>query len=130
MDVGHESYFQHRFSFRFNVPTLDPNGNIMFRDTDVNDFASGGRSAPLRALENTLGTPQLAQNYTVTSDTFASVHLARYLDRVGLDTTVLSSADAPMAALDRENVIALGTWGTLTPAKKFPGPDDLCSGIA
>ena len=91
----------------------------MFRDTDVNDFASSARSAPLRALESTLGTPELAQNYTVTSDTFASVHLARYLDRSGLDTTVLSSADAPMAALDRENVIALGTWGTLTPLKSY-----------
>jgi hypothetical protein len=105
--------------FSFHVPTLDPNGNIMFRDTDVNDFESRGRSTPLRSLEKTLGAPELAQNYTVTSDTFASVHLARYLDRAGLDTTVLSSADAPMAALDRENVIALGTWGTLTPLKSY-----------
>ncbi|HZQ52861.1 MAG TPA: helix-turn-helix domain-containing protein [Bryobacteraceae bacterium] len=103
----------------FHVPNRDPNASLMFRDTDVNDFDSTRNSAPFQLLKRSLGEPELAQNYTVTSDTFASVHLIRYLDRVGLDANVLSSADAPLAALDRENVIALGTWGTLTPLKPY-----------
>jgi hypothetical protein len=66
-----------------------------------------------------MGKPSLADNYTVTSDTFASLRLARYLDRFGLRTTVESSANAPMEALDAENVVAIGTWGTLTPFKPY-----------
>jgi len=38
---------------------------------------------------------------------------------VGFEINVLSSANAPLEALDRENVIALGTWGTLTPLKPY-----------
>jgi hypothetical protein len=51
----------------------------------------------------------------VTSDTFAAVKLVRYLDGFRLPTTVQSSADAVIEALDTENVVALGTWGTLSP---------------
>lgn len=31
----------------------------------------------------------------------------------------MSSASAPLEALDKENVIALGTWGTLSPLKTY-----------
>ena len=95
------------------------NGLIMFRNTEVNQFATSEPTGQFQALKNALGTPELAQNYTVTSDTFASVNLARYFDSAGLPTTVLSSADAPIAALDHENVVALGTWGTLMPFKSY-----------
>ena len=105
--------------FAYHFRTNSPNGNIMIRDTDVNSFNQGSTSEALRELKGTLGPAELGQNYTVTSDTFASLHLARYLDRSGLDTTVVSSADDPLAALDRENAIALGTWGTLTPLKPY-----------
>lgn len=92
---------------------------VMYRDTEVNEFA-GGRNSPIyQMLERRLGAPSLADNYTVTSDTFASVRLARYLDRFALQTTVESSANAPLEALDTDNVIAIGTWGTLTPLKPY-----------
>lgn len=103
------------FSFRSRGGT----GNIMFRDTEVNEFSSGSNSTSYVKLEQELGRPTLADNYTVTSDTFASVRLARYLDKLGRQTTVHNSADAPLEALDAENVIAVGTWGTLTPLKTY-----------
>jgi hypothetical protein len=96
-----------------------PGDSIMFRDTTVNDFDARRESNGYAALQKQMGDPVLAQNYTVASDTFASVKLARYLDRFALETTVLSSADAPLEALDTENVIALGTWGTMRPLKSY-----------
>jgi hypothetical protein len=96
-----------------------PGDSVMFRDTTVNDFNSREKSSGYDALHKLMGNPQLAQNYTVTSDTFASVKLARYLDRFSLATTVHSSADAPMEALDNENIIAIGTGGTLAPLKPY-----------
>jgi hypothetical protein len=96
-----------------------PGESIMFRDTTVNEFAAREKSTGFDALHKLMGEPQLAQSYTVTSDTFASVRLARYLDKAALVTRVLSSADAPLESLDNENVIAIGTWGTLTPLKPY-----------
>jgi hypothetical protein len=105
--------------FSFQVPGRDEKSTVMFRDTEVNEFAAGRSSPTYRTLERMLGAPSLAENYTVTSDTFASVRLARYLDRFALSTTVQSSASAPLEALDSDNVIAIGTWGTLTPLKPY-----------
>lgn len=105
--------------FSFKSKAGDPGSTVMLRDTEINDYANRDRSPQFRLLERTLGPPQLASNYTVTSDTFASVRLARYLDQAGLATTVLSAADAPLEALDAENVIALGTWGTLSPLQPY-----------
>jgi hypothetical protein len=91
----------------------------MFRDTSINDFGNGAASAPYRMLKHSLGSPALAENYTVTSDTFAAIQLVRYLDQFGRQTSVASNADAPLEALDRENMIAVGTWGTLTPLRPY-----------
>jgi hypothetical protein len=103
------------FSFR-----AGPDYNsIMFRDTGINDFSKHPSSPAFDLLTKQLGRPTLAENYTVTSDTFASVRLARYLDKVGFQTEVQSSADAPLEALDSENVIALGTFGTLNALKPY-----------
>jgi hypothetical protein len=102
--------------FSFSEPDKSA---VMFRDTKVNDFSKGVASPFYRFLERSLGQPSLAENYTVTSDTFASVKLTRYLDQFKLDTTVTSSADDPLGALDRENVIAVGTWGTLRPLQPY-----------
>jgi hypothetical protein len=55
----------------------------------------------------------------VTSDTFAAVQLVRYLDQFGRQTSVASNADASLEALDRENMIAVGTWGTLAPLRPY-----------
>jgi hypothetical protein len=93
--------------------------SVMVRDTSINDFADRSKAPVLGELESKMGLPQLAQNYTVTSDTFASVSLVRYLDRFSLPTRLRSSADAPVEALDNENVIAIGTSGTLSPLNTY-----------
>jgi hypothetical protein len=110
--------------------------SVMVRDTSINDFSDRDRAPLLGELGKSMGTPQLAQNYTVTSDTFASVSLVRYLDGFALPSRLRSSADAPLEALDSENVIAIGTWGTLTPLKTYLdqmslrlGPHELSIGV-
>lgn len=105
--------------FSFKKPGAAPGATVMFRDTGVNDFAKGQQSEPVHMLTNALGPAVLAENYTVTSDTFAAVQLVRYLDQFGRQTSVTSNSDAPLEALDRENMIAVGTWGTLTPLKSY-----------
>lgn len=87
--------------------------SLMFRDTEVNDFETATALPVFRQLSSSLGMPSLAENYTVTSDTFASIHLVRYLDSFNVHSMVASSVDAPLEALNRENEIAIGTWGTL-----------------
>ncbi len=124
-----QKFFANRLPTRIVLPTpiffsFDLPGNrdghaIMFRDTEVNEFASTSQSPLFKSFAAQAGKPTLADNYTVTSDTFASVQLARYLDRLGIQTTVNSAAEAPVEALDNENVIAVGTWGTLAPLKPF-----------
>ncbi len=122
-----QAFFGNKLPTRIILPTpvflaFSPNGQlatIMVRDTSINDFAGRVRAAQYLAFEKLMGQPQLAQNYTVTSDTFASVSLVRYLDRFSLTAAVRSSAEAPLEALDSENVIAIGTWGTLTPVKPY-----------
>jgi hypothetical protein len=94
-------------------------GGIMMRDTNVNDFLASSASPAINAAERLFGKPNLADNYTVTSDTFAAVRLARYLERCGLETSLHSSAEAPLTALDNENVIAIGTRGTLNDLKPY-----------
>lgn len=121
------AFFANGLPTRIILPTpvffsFSPNGplaTVMVRDTSINDFAERTSGAQYPALEKMMGQPQLAQNYTVTSDTFASVSLVRYLDQFAFPTAVRSSAEAPLEALDSENVIALGTWGTLTPVKPY-----------
>jgi hypothetical protein len=105
--------------FSFRPHGRSPNSSIMFRDTEVNSFAGRNASPLYRTLEHELGPSSLAENYTVTSDTFACIRLARYLDGIGWQTAVTSSADAPLEALDKENMIAVGTWGTLTPLRPY-----------
>lgn len=105
--------------FSFDISGKKDGHAAMFRDTEINEFGAGSQSPLFRAFVSQAGKPALADNYTVTSDTFASVQLARYLDGLGIHATVNSAADAPMEALDDENVIAVGTWGTLTPLKHY-----------
>jgi hypothetical protein len=93
--------------------------SVMVRDTSINEFADRNHAPLFGELDKRMGSPQLAQNYTVTSDTFAAVNLVRYLDRFSFPARLRSSADAPVEALDTENVIAIGTWGTLTPLKTY-----------
>jgi hypothetical protein len=115
------SFFGNRLPTRIVLPTpifygYDcPTGNVILRDTDINDFVRGLDAPRIQKLDQLLGNPTLNQSYTVTSDTFAAVTLIRYLDQFGVHTTVHSSDDAVLEALDTENAIAIGTPGTLTP---------------
>jgi hypothetical protein len=122
-----QAFFGNHLPTRIILPTpiflsFSPNGplaTIMVRDTSINEFDDREHSAQYPALTKMMGQPNLAQNYTVTSDTFASVSLVRYLDRFSFATALRSSAEAPLEALDSENVIAIGTWGTLAPVKPY-----------
>ena len=105
--------------FSFDISNHHDGHTIMFRDTEVNEYSAPPRSALFKSFVDQAGKPVLADNYTVTSDTFASVQVARYLDGIGIHTVVNSAAEAPMETLDEENVIAVGTWGTLTPLKPY-----------
>lgn len=100
-------------------PNGTTSGTIMVRDTNLNDYSKRADSMQLKMFDKLLGPPHLAQNYTVSSDTFAAVKLVRYLDGFRFPTTVHSSADAVLEALDTENAIALGTWGTLSPFSSY-----------
>jgi hypothetical protein len=103
----------------YRYPGDKSDRTIMVRDTVVNDFSIRNGSRPLQSLDTNLGHPDLSHAYTVASDTFAALKLARYLDNSGFLTSVHSSADAVLESLDSENVIAIGTWGTLTPIKMY-----------
>ena len=105
--------------FSFDLPDQHDGHAVMFRDTEVNEFSAASQSPLFKSFVAQAGKPTLADNYTVTSDTFASIQLARYLDRLGISTSVNSAAEAPMEALDQENEIAMGTRGTLTPLKPY-----------
>lgn len=94
-------------------------GAVMLRDTNINNFERGLRSPRIQKLNRLFGNPSLAQAYTVTSDTFAAVKLTRYLDGFGVHLKVRSSDDAVLEALDSQNVIAIGTPGTLAPLAMY-----------
>lgn len=105
------------FSYAFD--RQNAGRTMMIRDTDLNDFSTKDKSNSLRLVDKLLGQPTLAQNYTVTSDTFAAIKLVRYLDGYQFSTTVHSSADAVLESLDSANLIAIGTWGTLSPFASY-----------
>jgi hypothetical protein len=88
-------------------------GSLMVRDISVNVFERDQDSPQLTELERRLGKPHRWQNYTVASDTFASIRLARFLDSYGIATSFSSSADSPHGIIDHENVITFGTATSL-----------------
>jgi hypothetical protein len=90
---------------------------VMVRDVAVNDFAEWADSPDLMGMSQRYGAPRLVQSYTVTSDTFASITLARYLDAGGMgeNVTFVDSGRTPMDALEHDNEVAFGTHFTLRP---------------
>lgn len=87
--------------------------SLMVRDISVNDFNHPQSSPELASMEKRLGKPARWQNYTVASDTFAALKLARFLDRYGIQTNFSSSEDSPHEITDHENIIAFGTWTSM-----------------
>jgi hypothetical protein len=88
---------------------------LIVRDTYVNDFAKLESSAPINDLKKRLGPPELWQNYTVASDTFASLRLARFLDSYGVQTSISSAPESPHGIIDHENIVTFGTFSSLAP---------------
>lgn len=95
--------------------------DIRIRSTRVNAFPDTPNDPTFLALTKQLGKPALDQHYTVTSDTLAAVDLARYLDSVGgrQRTSFEIMRDSDMLVLERSNVIALGTYQTLSPLHDY-----------
>ena len=92
-------------------------GDLHVREIHVNDFADWATSPELARWAKSYGAPSLDESYTVTSDTFASIALARYLDAAGMgeNITFVDSAGAPIDALEYDNEVAFGTHFTLRP---------------
>jgi hypothetical protein len=108
-------------STRIVLPTpiffaWQPNGQdntLLARDITVNESAKLDSSAQIVDIEKRLGKPNIWQNYTVASDTFASLRLARFLDSFGVQTSFSSSAESPHEITDHENIVAFGTTSSL-----------------
>jgi hypothetical protein len=93
-----------------------PNGRgLMVRDTSVNNFMNIEGSPELAILQEKLGKPQLAQHYAVSSDVIASLKLMHYMDSRNIKIDIAISSDASAELFEGENVILVGTPGTLTP---------------
>ena len=90
---------------------------LMARDTKVNNFMQIDDSPELTRLRDRLGPPELSQYYTVSSDVLASLKLMHYLDANNVKIDIAISSDASAELFEGENVILVGTPGTLTPFK-------------
>jgi hypothetical protein len=99
--------------FSWDNPPHDK--SLMFRDTGINDFAKSEKSAELADLEKRWGKATLWQNYTVASDTFASLRLARFLDGYGVQTSFSTAPESPHGIIDHENLVTFGTASSLAP---------------
>jgi hypothetical protein len=94
-------------------------GALMVRDISVNDFDKSEGSAQITEIEKRLGKPRPWHNYTVASDTFASLRLARFLDGYGVGTSISSSTESPGEIIEHENVVAFGTTSSLTAYESY-----------
>ena len=92
-----------------------PDGrSVMVRDITVNDPSRWAESPVLASLlRKEPGPPKIWQGYTVASDTFASLQLARFLDSYGVRTSFSSSANSPHEIVDHENIVTFGTQSSL-----------------
>jgi hypothetical protein len=92
-------------------------GTLMGRDTTVNNFMDRDKAPELKMLDEKYGKPSLSQHYAVSSDVIASLKLLHYMDAGLLKADLAISSDAPWEAYENDNIILLGTPGTLTPFK-------------
>lgn len=97
----------------------DKQNTLTVRDPAVNSYRDLGTSAALTDIADRLGQPILAQDYMVASDTRASFRLAQYLQPFGTRVVSSSSSDLPPESADNENLILLGTIGTLSPYRTY-----------
>ena len=122
------SFLGHGKMTRIILPTPiffaldDANQQLRIRDLKVNTFSDWAKSPALRKMAETFpGGLKAEESYTVASDTFAAISLARYLDRnaYGSEVQFGNSSTASMDDLDHENEIVLGSYFTLHPFLSF-----------
>jgi len=101
--------------FSWGQPPDEREQSLIVRDTTVNDFLKIEDSAQLAKLRKRLGQPQLAQYYAVSSDVIACLKVMHYLDARDASVNISISSGASAEMLEGENVILVGTPGTLTP---------------
>ncbi|MBM3754474.1 MAG: helix-turn-helix domain-containing protein [Acidobacteria bacterium] len=89
-----------------------PDNGLKVRDTRINDFERFGESPMLRPLVGKFGEPRLMHNYTVVSDTFASVKLAQYLQARGATVSFIGTSDFSFDQFGNRNVILIGLSST------------------
>jgi hypothetical protein len=87
---------------------------LVVRDLSVNESAKLKGSPQLANIQKQFGKPQVWQNYTFASDTFAALQLVRFFDSYGVQASISSSAESPHEIIDYENVVAFGTTSSLT----------------
>lgn len=97
----------------FSWTPPDHENSLMVRDISVNEFTKAENSVQIVDLEKRLGKPHPWQNYTVASDTFASLRLARFLDSYGVQTSFSSANESPHGIIDHENIITFGSASSL-----------------
>lgn len=90
------------------------NTNLMVRDTEVNRFMDLNDSPQLVTMQKQFGKPVLVQAYAVSSDIVAALQLVHYLDLRNVNATTSISSDASSDQFEQQNVILMGTTGTLT----------------
>lgn len=114
------SFLSHGTKTEITLPTpiffkFSGNKELRVRDLSTNDFQDWSSSVALKDFSNRFGPPALEQSYTVASDTFAAIALARSLDAMGLGDSVVfnNNANSSMSDLETSNEIALGAYATL-----------------
>jgi hypothetical protein len=90
---------------------------LMARDTTVNSFPDLEKAPDLKGIEEKFGKPTLSQQYAVSSDVIASLKLLRYMDAGSQRADIAISSDAPSDLFEGDNIILVGTPGTLAPFK-------------
>jgi hypothetical protein len=102
------------FSFS-NSPSL------RLRATNVNNYDSIPQSNWFKRASANLRQPRLESTYTVSTDTLAAIQLSRYFDSTGVGQRVnfSVSSDSSENSLEHDNVIALGSSGTLEPFRDY-----------
>lgn len=90
-------------------------GTMLVRNPKVNNFNDRSSIAVFNSFDQQFGTPQLSQNYAVSSDVIASLKLMHYMDTRGVKADLTISSDTPSEILENNNIILMGTPGTLTP---------------
>jgi hypothetical protein len=84
--------------------------NLMVRDPAVNDFNDIDKSPELAKIRKVL-----MENYAVSSDVLASLKLMHYMDSRNVKIDIAISSNASSDLFEDEDVILVGTSGTLRP---------------